>query len=279
MSLVSMRWSETWRVLAYTAAIALAFIVLARIEMALFSEIGVGNMLARPGGGVPSEDAALARQAEQIALQSRAALERVPGQRLYAFRIGYDLGYASSIVGSFAMSAPAVQAKVRPIGERHVALARELAQALDVGAVAELAVRTPKEYVALNDRFERDENGLAARIEERVSPAHRELYLLGAQLGNEAATVESSGGAMLQPPVTLIRRHATLAGIAPALWLPLALEPRGETPAQSLARYRAALDALGADLAARDAGAARADRSSDAGAARTDPSASSTPPR
>ena len=124
MSMLSMRWGETWRVLAYTAAIALAFIVLGRVEMALFSAFGVENMLALPGGGVPREDAALAREAEAIALQSRPALERVPGQRLAAFRIGYDLGYASSILGSFAMSAPAVQAKVRPIGDRHLAIAR-----------------------------------------------------------------------------------------------------------------------------------------------------------
>ncbi len=227
MSMVSMRWSETWRVLAYTAAIALAFIVLGRIELALFSAFGVENSLALPGGGVPREDAALARQADEIARQSRAALERVPGQRLAAFRIGYDIGYSSSIIGSFAMSDPAVQAKVRPIGERHLAIARELAQALELGDVAELVARTPKDYAALTERFEADENGLAARIEMRLSPAHRQLYLLGAQLGNEAATVDSSSGAMLQPPVTLIRRHGTLAGVAPALWLPLALQPRG----------------------------------------------------
>ena len=257
MSMLSMRWGETWRVLAYTAAIALAFIALGRVEMALFSASGVANMQASPGGGVPREDAALAREAEAIALQSRGALERVPGERLAAFRIGYDIGYASSILGSFAMSAPAVQAKVRPIGDRHLAIARALTQALDLGDVTELAARTPKDYAVLTARFEADENGLAARIERRLSPAHRELYLLGAQLGNEAATVESSSGEFLQPPVTLIRRHATLAGIAPGLWLPLALQPRGETPAQALARYHSALDALVADLAARDGGGGR----------------------
>ena len=257
MSMLSMRWGETWRVLACTAAIAMAFIVLGRLEMALFSAFGVENMMALPGGGVPSEDAALAREAEQVSLQSRAALERVPGRRMAAFRIGYDIGYASSILGSFAMSAPAVQAKVRPIGERHLAIARELTQALGLGDVDVLAARTPKDYAALTERFEADENGMAARIEGSLSPVHRQLYLLGAQLGNEAATVESSGGTMLQPPVLLIRRHATLAGIAPELWLPLALQPRGETPAQALARYHSALDALAAELAARDAGGGR----------------------
>jgi hypothetical protein len=251
-----MRWSETWRVLAYTAAIALAFVVLGRLEMALFSLFGAENMLARPGGGLPREEAALVGEAEQVAAQSRAALERVPGQRLAAFRIGYDLGYASSLIGSYAMSAPSVQAQARTIGERHVAFARQLAEPLGVVGIAELPVHNPKQYVTLDERFDADESGVAAQIERRLSPAHRHLYLLGAHLGAEASTVESSGGELTQPPVTTIRRHATLAGVAPALWLPLATQPRGELPPQVLARYRGALTALGADLAARDAGGA-----------------------
>ena len=236
--------------LVYTVAIALAFIVLGRIEMALFSAFGAGDSLAR--GGVPQEDAALARQAEEVAVQSRAALARIPGQRAAAFRLGYDLGFASAFIGSYAMSEADVQAKARVIGERHLALARRLAESLGIAAVAELPVKNPKEYVALNERFEADENGIAGELAKRLSPAHRHLYLLGAQVGGEASSVESSGGELTQPPVTLIRRHATLAGVAPELWLPLATAPRGETPAQVLARYRSALNALVADLAARD---------------------------
>jgi hypothetical protein len=256
MTLPSLRWSEIWRVLAYTVAITLAFIVLGRLEMAAFSALGAGDSLAR--GGVPREDAALTRQAEEIAVQSRAALERIPGQRAVAFRLGYDLGFASAFIGSYAMSTPEVRAKARAIGERHLALARQLAESLAISGVAELPVRNPKEYAALNERFEADENGLGARLEERLSPVHRQLYLLGAQIGGEASSVESSGGELTQPPVTLIRRHATLAGVAPGLWLPLATAPRGETPAQVLARYRSALNALAADLAARDSGEAPA---------------------
>jgi hypothetical protein len=256
MPLPSLRWSETWRVLVYTVAIALAFIVLGRLELALFSALGAGNSLAR--GGVAHEDAALARQADEIALQSRAALARVPGQRAVAFRLGYDLGFASAFIGSYAMSAPDVQAKARAIGERHLALARQLADSLGIAGVAELPVRNPKEYATLNQRFEDDENGIAAAIERSLSPVHRHLYLLGAQIGGEASTVESSGGELTQPPATLIRRHATLAGVAPELYLPLATAPRGETPAQVLARYRTALNALSADLSARDTGQAPA---------------------
>ena len=163
---------------------------------------------------MPSEDAALARQAEQVAAESRAALERVPGQRLAAFRIGYDLGYASSLMGSYAMSAPAVQARARTIAAKHLAFrAASWRERLGIADIAELPVHNPKEYVALNERFEADENGVAAVIEKRLSLAHRHLYLLGAQLGGEASTVESSGGELTQPPVPLIRRHATLAGV------------------------------------------------------------------
>ena len=188
-----MRWSETWRVLAYTTAITLAFIALGRLESALFDVLGADNALARSEGSARADDA-LAAAAEQIAAQSRPALERVPGQRLAAFRIGYDLGYASAFMGSYAMSEPAVQAKARVVGDRHLDLARQLAAQIEISGITELPVRNPKEYVTLNERFEADENGLAAAIEQRLSLAHRHLYLLGAQLGGEASTVESSGG-------------------------------------------------------------------------------------
>ena len=106
---------------------------------------------------------------------------------------------------------------------------------------------------ALAERIEDDENGLGARIETRLTPVHRHLYLLGAHVGAEAAKIESSGGKFALAPATPIRRHATLAGVAPALWQPLAADARGETPDQVLARYRAALNALAADLATSDA--------------------------
>jgi hypothetical protein len=248
------RWSEIWRVLAYTAAIALAFVALGRLEMTLFWTFGAGNRLALEGSASSSAEAAFAREAQQVAAQSRDALARRPGHRLAAFRIGYELGYASAFMGSYESSPIPVQAKARTIGERHLAIARQQGVGFDVTGLAELPVHNLTEYVTLNDRFEADENGLAARVEQRLSPLHRHLYLLGAHVGGEASIIESSGGKLTQPPVVLIRRHAMLAGVDPALWLPLALEPRGETPAQVLNRYRSALNALGADLAARDAG-------------------------
>ena len=234
-------------------AIALAFIVLGRVELALMSIFGAGDALAMTPVG---DDPALAREAAQVEQQSRSALAQVPGQRLAAFRIGYDVGFASELLGSTAMSSREAQALARTIGVKHIAFARQLGETIGIADIVELPVRNLQEFVALNERFEADESGLAKRIEQRLSPAHRHLYMLGTQLGGEAAMVESSGGELRQPPVKLIRRHAILAGVETRLWQPLALEPRGESAEQAMARYRTALTALGTDLAARDAGGA-----------------------
>jgi hypothetical protein len=43
-----------------------------------------------------------------------------------------------------------------------------------------------------------------------------------------------------------------LAGIDAAVWQPLIAEPRDETPAQVLQRYRQAVDALAAEVARLD---------------------------
>ncbi len=246
-------WSETWRVLAYTAAIALAFIVLGRLEGGAFTLFGIDDRAARSELASPSADAALAREAERIAQVSRDALAQAPGRRLAAFRLGYELGYASTLIGSFSNSAPAVQAKVRPIGDRHVAIARSLATALGIGRVELLQAQTVGAYAALDERFEADENGVGAQVEARLSPLHRELYVLGTLVGGEAADVESSNGRNSQPPGARIRRHATLAGVERVLWLPLALTPRDTPPEQVLGHWHGALDVLVADLAQRDA--------------------------
>lgn len=249
----SVGWSETWRVLAYTVAIALAFVVLGRLESGAMTMFDLDNRMARGEVEAPSADAALAREAERIALASRDALARTPGRRAIAFRLGYELGYASTFVGSFANSDATVQAKARVIGDRHVAIAQVNAAAFGIARVDMLPAANLSAYVALNDRFEADENGIGAQIEARASPLHRQLYVLGTLVGGEAADVESSGGKMSQPPGPQIRRHATLAGVDRALWLPLALAPRDTPPEQVLGNYRGALEVLAADLAARDA--------------------------
>lgn len=247
-------WSEIWRVLAYTVALALAFIALGRLESGAFSLFGVDDLMARSEAGSASADAALARDAEQVARVSRDALARPPGRRLVAFRLGYELGYASTLIGGFSNSAPEVQAKIRPIGDRHLAIARTLASTLGIGRVGLLPAQTVSAYAALDDRFEADENGLGAQVEARLSPLHRELYVLGALVGGESADVESSSGRNSRPPAERIRRHATLASVDRALWLPLALTPHDKTPELVLGDHHDALDALVAELVRLDAG-------------------------
>jgi len=259
MTSMSERWRESWRVLAYSVALALAFVGLQRLELALFSAFGTPAALDLIGAGPARDEASLAVEAKQVAARSSAAAATLPaGHRLAAFRLGYEVGYASERVGSFAMSAPPVRAQAAAIGAAHIAVAQAQAGALGVGGeVAALPTGNVKEFLALAERIEQDENGLATRLEQRLTPIHRHLYLLGAHVGTEAAKIESSGGKFALAPATPIRRHATLAGIAPALWQPLAADARGETPAQVLARYRAAVNALGDDLANRDAGDSR----------------------
>ncbi|HSC65434.1 MAG TPA: hypothetical protein VLD35_17465 [Caldimonas sp.] len=250
---MSLRWSESWRVLAYSAALALAFIALQRLELALFSAFVTKDMREAIGGTAHDEER-LAAEAEALAARARAAAATLPpGHRAATFRLGYEIGFASELLGSFVTSDAAVREKAGAVGAAHVAVAQAQARVLGLGEVAALPMRTAAEFFALPKRLEDDEGGLGARIEARLTPIHRHLYLLGAHVGAEAAKIESSGGKFALPPETLIRRHATLAGIAPALWQPLAADPRGATPDQVLARHRAALSAMSVALATLDA--------------------------
>jgi hypothetical protein len=249
--------AETWRVLAYTLAIALGFIALERAQMALFTLPGTARVLQRIGWLDADPAAKLQKEAEQVAAASRDALQRLPsGHRLATLRLGYDLGYTSQLVGVYAMSPPALQAAARQRAEPVLASARQQAQALGLGAVEPLPARSLREFSELGARYEADENGLAARVEGQLSPLHRHLYLLGAQVGAEMARVEDSGGQFALPPATPIRRHAVLAGIDAAVWQPLVVEPRDETPAQVVLRYRRAVDALAAEVTRLDAATA-----------------------
>lgn len=248
------RWRESWRVLAYSVALALAFIGLQRLELALFSAFGTPEALDFIGAGPARDMARLGLEAEQLAAKSSAMAKRLPAEhRLATFRLGYEIGFASELIGSFAMSDAATRAHAAAIGAAHVAVARAQARALGLGDVDALPMRNPRDFMQLSARIEDDENGIGARVETGLTPVHRHLYLLGAHVGAEAAKIESSGGKFALAPATLIRRHATLAGVAPALWEPLAADARSETPDQALARYRTGLNALAAGLAKSEA--------------------------
>jgi len=242
-------FGEAWRVLAYTLAIALGFIALERLQLALFSAPGTARLLQSIGWLDADPAAKLQQEAEQVAAASRDALQRLPrGHRLATVRMGFALGYTSQLVGVYAMSPSEQQAAARQRAAPHVAVARQQALALGLGEVEALPARSLREFTELGARYEADENGLAARVERQLSPLHRHLYLLGAHVGGEMARVDDSAGRFALPPATPIRRHAVLAGIDGAVWRPLIVEPRDEAPAQVVQRYRAAVDALAAEL-------------------------------
>jgi len=250
----SSRWSERWRVLAYSAAAALAFIGLERLELAAFDAAGPDRLFARTRSAAADER--LAGEAADIAARSRSPAAALPaGHRLATFRLGYEVGWASEFAGSFAMSDPAVRAKAATVADARIAVAREQAVALgiDPAAVAALPSRTLADFTRLQERFEADESGLAARVESRLTPLHRHLFLLGVDIGSDAERVQSSRGEFADPQVEAIRRHATLAGVAAEVWQPLVVDRGDASPAARIERHRAAVEQLARALATSDA--------------------------
>lgn len=247
--------AEIWRVLAYTLAIALAFLALGRAQLALFSAPATQQWLVRLGLLDAAPAARLQSEAAEVAAASREALRRLPpGSRMAAFRLGYELGFVSQWVGARAMSAPQFRDLAQRQTEPRRQLVAQIATQWGLGDVQPLGADSLRAFTELGNRYEADESGIAARVQQQMSPLHRQLFLLGAQLGGEAARIEDSGGQFSLPPATLIMRHATLAGIDAELWQPLAAQPRDEAPEQVVQRYRAALQALADAVARQDAG-------------------------
>ena len=247
-------WGETWRVLAYTLALALAFVGLGRLQVALFNAAPVQRLLAGAGLLDGQSDARLEAEAEAVAAASREAMARAPaGHRQATLQLGLALGQVSQRIGLFALApAPARERAWQLLAEQRAA-ADALAQQLGVAPAQPLRPSSLREFNELGARYEADDNGLAARLEQRLSPWHRHVYLLGVHVGIESARIDATQGEQSLPPAALIRRHAALAGIAPALWQPLAAAPGRETPAQVQQRYRTALQALAEALARQDA--------------------------
>jgi hypothetical protein len=248
------RLGEAWRVLAYALVLALGFVLLGRLQVAAFSAPLTQRVLQHFGLLDGSSDAQLAQQAQAITAASREAMERAPaGHRLDTLRLGHELGYASERIAFFAMASPQARERARALLAPHEAEAETLAAKLGVAPAAALQSTSLREFNELGERYEADQNGLAARIEQQLSPWHRHVYLLGVHIGIESARMEATGGEHSLPPAALIRHHATLAGIDAAQWQPLAAAPAGEAPTQWLQRYREAVQALAAALARQDA--------------------------
>lgn len=250
------RLGEAWRVLAYALALALAFVLLGRAQLALFTAPLTQSLLQRLGLLHGASDAQLQAQAQQVAAASGEAMQRAPaGHRLDTLRLGYELGYVSERVAFFALASASAREQARALLAPRAASADALAGKLGVAPAQPLDSTSLRQFNELDARYEADENGLGARLEQRLSPWHRHVYLLGVHIGIESARIEASSGAHSLPPASLIRRHATLAGIDAALWQPLAAAPAGQPPALWQQHYRDAVQALATALAQQDTSA------------------------
>ena len=253
MVMVHTRLGEAWRVLAYALVLALGFVLLGRVQLAAFSAAPTQRLLQHFGLLEGTSDAQLAQQAQAVAAASRGAMPAAPaGHRLDTLRLGYELGYASERIAFFALASPQAREQARALLAPHEAAAAALATRLGVAPAAALQSTSLREFNELGARYEADENGLAARLEQQRSPWHRHVYLLGVHVGIESARLEATGGEHSLPPAALIRRHAALAGIEAALWQPLAASPVAEPATQRMQRYRDAVQALAAALARQD---------------------------
>ena len=244
----STRWREAGRALAYTLAISIALVVLQRSEVAIVDRLAGVRWVVDSGVVDRNSAADLRREAARVADASRPALERLPpATRRAVFRLGYNLSFAAQLSGSLLRAEERSREQARPVVERRVEAAQNLARVLQLGDVAMLPMASLSDFSALNQRIDDDENGVASRIEGQLSPVHRQLYLLGAQLGTEGARVDSTGGALFAPEMLRVRRHATLAGVPDALWQAVG-SAKADAPAQTVERFHAAVDAIDASL-------------------------------
>jgi hypothetical protein len=245
-------WAEGWRVLVVTGLIALGFLLLGRLQLLLLGNCTaiawVQNNLT--GGEEAVAEAELRVQAEQVRAASASAAKRLPaGHPAVLFGMGFELGYVSQLQGSVSQSPAVLQQQVQAALTPRLQRAQTLAQVVKVGAEPPWPVRTLQDFVELTARIERDETGAAARIEQQLSPLHRHLFLLGAHVGTTAAQIENTSGDFQEPPARLIRRHASLAGVSPALWQDLAQLPTAADKAAARRQYFQSIQALDLTLA------------------------------
>lgn len=185
------------------------------------------------------------REAADVREASRDADGRLPPEtRLSAYRLGFHVGYCTNLLGSMALSAPERQEQMRQILAPRIQAIDTLGQALGVGAVSLLPVSNADEFARVPSRLEADELGLAARLEAVTSQRHRHLLLLGVHAGVAMALADATGGEMHNRIRDYIGRHATLAGVPPSAWEPVAREASGATSKDRLEAYRASLTAL-----------------------------------
>lgn len=193
----------------------------------------------------------LSQQAADVRERSRAAEARLPPERrVQAFRLGFEMGFLAQSLGSVALSdEPArqqMESSVLPRADH----ADRLAEEMGLGPAHWPRVETLAQFVRLQERFEVDEGGLAARIEARLSPRHRELYLVGVHTGINEVAVRATVEAFNDLSVRLMTQHATRASLPPAAFEALTRPPVGSSAEKRLEARRAALRALEVAIAA-----------------------------
>ena len=242
--MLSGRIGEGGRIIGITIVITSLYLLLQEAWLGVTGLVSGKSFAERPSA------AELEREAKEVATQSENALRTTPADtRQNILQLGFYLGYVSQTVGSYAMSAEDVQAKARQLTEPSLLEANRLSQRLGLGPANPLTTRTLDDFARLTNRIEADETGLAERITRTYSRHHRHLFLLGMHLGTEAARIQGTGGSLSLPPRPQIRLHATLTGVPPAIWEPLAVAPGyREQPSEVVARYRNGLTALLASL-------------------------------
>ena len=192
-------------------------------------------------------EAGWGREADEVAQVSRQADNRLAAaSRLDAYRLGFNVGYCSNLLGSVALSSPEVQARLKAVLEPRLAGVQDLARRLGVGDATLLKVTNVEEFGRVPDRLDADELGLANRLEAVTSRRHRHLLLLGMQVGAGAALTQVTGGQVHNQLRPLAGRHATLAGVPAGAWEPVTVAPAGATAEERLAAYEKALSDLDA---------------------------------
>ena len=172
--------------------------------------------------------------------QNNAGIHNYPSS---VFELGILYGYLSQWLGGYGAQPEATMRELERPVEHAIRRLNALAEALAVGHVERLPVRTAADFGHLTQRLENDEGGLATRIEQATSLRLRHLFMLGVHVGTEVAALESAKDVMPIPATKLIGKHGTLAGVPESLWRPLARLPQGDKAA-ALASYRAAIGTL-----------------------------------
>ena len=231
-------WRERWRFLLATLVLTLLYLAIQ--EVWLWAALQLG----RSGWTYDDPARIYAAEAATVAEQSKAREAALGPQHPRAvLELGILYGYLSLWLGGYGAQPEATMRELQRPVEHAIQRLNALADALGIGPVERLPVRTAADFGQLTQRLEDDAGGVAKRVEQATSPRLRHLFMLGAHVGSELAALESATGVIPIPASQLIGKHGTLAGVPEPLWRPLATLPQGEKAA-AIAAYRAAIGAV-----------------------------------